>query len=597
MRTITAADLFCGAGGTSTGLVNACAKMGFNLDLVAVNHWDIAISTHTMNHPNARHICAPIDSIKPLEVFPEGRLNLLVASPECTHFSNARGGKPMSDQRRATGWDVLHWLEKLYVDNVLIENVKEFRTWGPLGADGRPLKSKKGQTYEAFLRAIESLGYRVEDKVLNAANYGDPTTRERLFIIARRGNRKITWPKATHQPASAEGLFDDRVETWRSAREIIDWTLDGKSIFNRKKPLAPATLRRIEAGLRKFGGKNAEPFLVILRQHADAMSVDEPLPTLTAGGLHHGLVEPLIISIDRENNRSLARSLDEPVPTITGTPRIGILQPFIVPQFKENGPKSVDEPLGTLTTTSRGVGLCEPFLVPFYSENGDQQPRSHSVDEPLPTVPTKAVHGLVEPYLVNLSHMGEGDSGHDRRCYPPDQPMPTITGRGQSGVVEPVVMAIDHGSSDGNPRPVSEPLHTVTTKERLGVIQPIITPYYGNGEGSSVADPLPTVTTKDRFGLVEPYLIQFNNNSETSPIDEPVPTILTREKLALISPEGTRYGIDIRFRMLQPHELSKAMGFPEGYHFDGNREAVVKQIGNAVCVNMAEALCRQLLAA
>lgn len=529
MRTITAADLFCGAGGTSTGLARACKKMGINLNLLAVNHWDIAISTHTKNHPDARHMCAPIDKIKPLEAFPDGRLNLLVASPECTHFSNARGAKPMTDQRRATAWDILHWLEKLYVDNVLIENVKEFRTWGPLGVNGRPLKSKRGETYQAFLRAIESLGYRVEERVLNAANYGDPTTRERLFIIARRGNKKITWPEPTHASVASGDLFGKQ-QKWRAAREIIDWSIEGRSIFNRKKPLAATTLKRIEAGLRKFGGPNAEPFIVMLRNHAEARSIDEPLPTVVAGGTHHGLVES-----------------------------------FIVPQGRWNPARDLDRPLDTITTTSRGIALVEPVIIAIDHGSSDGTPTP--VDQPLRTVTTKERLGVVEPVVITLSHMGEGMEGHHRRCYTVDGPLPTITGKGQFAVVEPFIARACHGDHDMGSWPVDEPLRTLTTKEQ--------------------------------FALVEPHLIQYNGQSLAHSVDNPVPTIMAQgEKLALIEPvvEG-QYMLDIRFRMLQPHELSAAMGFPEGYEFTGNREAVVKQIGNAVPTNLAEALCMQLLKA
>src|SRR6185437_13061498 len=199
-RTIRAADLFCGAGGTSKGLLEACKRMGFELDLVAVNHWPVAIASHEANHPYARHECASLDQVDPRKLVPGGRLNLLVASPECTHHSNARGGRPMNDQSRSSAWIILRWAELLYIENILIENVKEFRSWGPLGANGRPLRSKRGEFYFAFMQALRAAGYTAEDRVLNAADFGDPTTRERLFIIARRGNKKIIWPNPTHAP-------------------------------------------------------------------------------------------------------------------------------------------------------------------------------------------------------------------------------------------------------------------------------------------------------------------------------------------------------------------------------------------------------------
>ncbi len=494
-KKITAIDLFCGAGGSSTGLAQACHEMNFDLDLLAINHWDIAISTHTKNHPSARHICGSIDSIKPNEVIPGGRVNLLVASPECIYFSNARGNKPINDQRRATPWDICNWLQKLYVENVLIENVKEFRNWGPLGANNRPLKSKRGETFEAFINTIKSLGYNVDHRILNAADYGDPTTRERLFIIARRNNKKIIWPETTHAAIATktnDGLFGTvhSKKKWKAAREIIDWDLPSKSIFDRKKKLAPNTLKRIEAGLRKFGGAAAEPFIVILRNHGMASSINDPLSTVTGSGSHHGLV-----------------------------------QPFIVPQFSGQDARSVENPLGTLTTTSRGIGLCQPFLIPYKSENGNQQPRIHSLDDPMFTVTSGSNGALIQPLITTLNHGKD-----DHRCY-------------------------------------------------------------------SLEDPMRTITSIDAWAMVEPYLIQYNGMSMESSLKDPLPTVTSKEKFALITAGGNQYRIDIYFRMLQKHELSKAMGFPPEYQFDGNREDVVKQIGNAVAINTSKALCRQLLAA
>lgn len=203
--------------------------MGFDLNLVAVNHWDIAIASHTANHPYAKHECASIDAVDPRKLVPGGRLNLLVASPECTHHSNARGGRPMNDQSRSSAWLILRWAELLYIENIIIENVREMRSWGPLGADSRPLKSKRGEFFFAFISALKAAGYNVEHRILNAADYGDPTTRERLFIIARRGNKKIIWPAQTHAPADklksmSGGLFKRKpLKQWVPARDIIDW--------------------------------------------------------------------------------------------------------------------------------------------------------------------------------------------------------------------------------------------------------------------------------------------------------------------------------------------------------------------------------------
>lgn len=242
MTTLKVADLFAGAGGMTTGCALAMKKLGMRGEFVAVNHWPIAVETHTVNHPEARHFCAPVESVDPRVAVPGGRLHLLMAAPECVHFSTARGGRPMNDQSRASAWHLLRWLELLRVDDVLIENVPEFLTWGPLGAHGRPLKGRKGETFKAFVRAVESLNYRVEWKILNAADYGEATTRRRLFIRARRGRKSIEWPEPTHGRKAGSTLLRS-VRPWRAAREVIDWTVPGESIFRRKRPLAPATMR------------------------------------------------------------------------------------------------------------------------------------------------------------------------------------------------------------------------------------------------------------------------------------------------------------------------------------------------------------------
>ena len=281
-KKLRAADLYCGAGGTSSGLAAACTEIGLNLDLVAVNHWDIAIDTHSTNHPDARHYCSTVDSLDPRKVVPGGKLDLMIAAPECCHHSIARGGRPINDQSRASAWHILRWAELLHVNTILIENVREFRNWGPLTTRGRPIKSRKGETYLAFLQALRSLGYKVEDRILNAADYGDATTRERLFIIARRGRKNIKWPEPSHAKVQKDNqLLDFGLEPWRPAKEIIDWSIEGQSIFTRKRPLKPTTIARIVAGLQKFGGVNAEPFLVMLRGTGTVRSVDRPLPTIT----------------------------------------------------------------------------------------------------------------------------------------------------------------------------------------------------------------------------------------------------------------------------------------------------------------------------
>lgn len=521
-KTVTAADLFCGAGGTSTGLARACADLGLGLELMAINHWQVAIETHVLNHPGARHLCESLDNVDPRKMVPEGHLKILVASPECTHHSIARGGKPMSDQSRATAWHILRWAEALYIENIVIENVREFRTWGPLGANGRPMRSKRGELYRNFLSSLRALGYTVEDRILNAADFGDPTTRERLFILAKRGRKPIRWPEPTHAKKPESELFGG-VAPWRTAREIIDWTLPGESIFTRKRPLSDATMERIAAGLKKFCGDYAEPFLVILQRNRNARSVDQPLPAVLCSGAH-----------------------------------FGVCQPFIVPhrQFHNLDVDSVDRPLRTVTT-KHGFGLVEPFLVPFFGEREGQEPRCHSVDDPLPTVTGHGAGGLVQPFITTAEH-----GGH---ALPIDDPLPTVTSADAWGLVEPFLVSVNHGDGTGR-------------------------------RAHSVDDPMPTVTARQGVGVCNPFLVKYNGTAKARPVTEPMDTVTTRDRFGLVDPQLEGLKIDIRFRMLKPRELARAQGFPDDYAFAGNREAIVKQIGNAVPVNLARALCREILA-
>jgi DNA (cytosine-5)-methyltransferase 1 len=296
--------------------------MGRKADILAINHWEVAIQTHSANNDGVLHLCESVDHIDPTKVVPGQELDLLWASPSCTHHSVARGGRPRCDQQRAPAWIIPFWLENLKIKRLIVENVPEFQNWGPLDDDGRPIKEAKGETFKAFIAAIRSLGYTVEWRVLNAANYGDPTIRRRLFIQAIKGmNRHIHWPNTTHaeSPFNYQGL-----PKWIPARNIIDHNLHGDSIFRRKHPLAPATLRRIEHGIKKFWQPYAEPFLIILRGTGKSRSLDKPLPTETTSGTHFALIEPFLIN---NYGQSLSASLNNPLNTVTGNVHTALIEP------------------------------------------------------------------------------------------------------------------------------------------------------------------------------------------------------------------------------------------------------------------------------
>jgi DNA (cytosine-5)-methyltransferase 1 len=559
--TIYGADLFAGAGGTSTGLIFAVEEMKRKLDLTAVNHWEAAIKTHEANYPWAKHLQADVEAVNPVEAIPGGHLDILVASPECIYYSRAAGGRPKNEQKRASAWAIFRWLELLRVDSVLVENVPEFSNWGALDARGHPIKLRRGEIYHAWLEAFRAHGYTVDAKVLNAADYGAPTSRNRLFVAAIRGKKKPTFPIASH---SKKGWPKKK---WRAAREIIDWSIKGESIFGRKKPLSPRTIQRIMEGLRRFGGRELRPFIILMEHGGGIRDIDEPLPTITtAKGGSMAIAKPEAFVLSQASGGA-PRSVKDPVPTIPTKGAHALIEPFLVSYHAGKGVEkriaSVNNPLGTLDTSNR-FGLAEPFIVPNFGEHDGQTPRTHSVEDPLPSVTSHGAGALVEPFLLP----NEG---------------------------------FYHREGQNKARSLDEPLGTITQRGGGSLVEPFIVKYYGNGSTESVEDPLDTITAKDRFGLAEPYVCQFNGTQESQvknsvhSIEEPLPTIATANHLALVQPKINGRVLDIRFRMLQPHELASATGFPSKYKFLGTKTDVVRQIGNAVVVDIAKALCLSLL--
>jgi DNA (cytosine-5)-methyltransferase 1 len=421
------ADLFCGAGGSSTARRRALAALGLQMNLVAVNHWNVAIETHSRNHLKARHYCQDVNAVKPAVLVPEGKLDLLMASPTCTYHSRARGGKPVNDQGRTDPWAIVHWCTELRVRRLLVENVPEFVDWGPLDLrTGRPIRRRRGEYFRAWTAALQSAGFKLDWRVLNAADFGDATTRERFFLLARSDGNRVHWPDPTHSRSGEADLLGHGRHKWRAAREIIDWSIEGKSIFSRKRPLSRKTIARIYAGAVKF--RWPAPFLVMLRNQMNAQSLDEPLPTLCAGGTHIGLAEPFLLNRHGDNGAVRAHDIDQPMPT----------------------------------ADCRGGGyLWEPFIANFAHAVADQS-RCRAIDEPLQTLHAGGLsHALVEPIIMS------GQSGGSPR--PLDDPMPGMTGRLGSALIAPY-----YGSgSGGTCSSTDNPLPTVTTRARFGLVMPV----------------------------------------------------------------------------------------------------------------------------
>lgn len=597
MKNIHAADLFCGAGGTSTGLYMAADDLKVSVNLIAVNHWPVAISTHSANHKEALHLCHGLDGVDPRKIIPGGRLNLLMASPECTHHSNARGGRPMSDQSRSSAWHVVRWLEALDVRALIVENVREFASWGPLGANGRPLKSRKGELFQAWLAAIRAIGYTVDSKILNAADYGDPTTRQRLFVLAKKGRGPIVWPEPTHAKDPSRDLLGTR-QKWRAAREIIDWTDVGTSIFNRKRSLSPNTIRRIEAGLRKFSGIDVDlkPFLVKLYGTSDASDIESPVPTVTGGGNHLGIAEPFILPKEGIMGGNKPRSVDDPAQTVVPHHGLGyIVQPFLLGQQTPAAPRSTDDPVPTVAGKG-AIALVQLFIAEYHGGPSSKD-RIKTVDDPLPTQTCEPRFGLAQPFMMSAG-------GPDVAPRSTEEPAHTVLTRDHIGIATPFIAGAGGPSGAGTPQSVEEPLGTVIGENHRAIIVPVT---HLDGPGADAAarvrsedEPLMTVTGAHRgeLGVVQTFLVRYNGTSGPQSVDDPIGTLTGKDRYALIVTfaNGDRKLLDILFRMLRPRELARAQGFPDDYQFTGKTGDVVKQIGNAVPVNLAKALCMAALA-
>lgn len=530
---VKAADLFCGAGGTSIG---AHDTDGVEVRF-AVNHWDVAIKTHSANFPNAKHVQTELRWVKPGESDP---INLLFASPECTHHSRARGGRPTTDQQRAGAWEILPWIEYHRPSFVVIENVAEFQEWGPVcNRANKPLSSLRGRFFEAWIAAIKSAGYRVDFRRLNAADFGAATSRERLFIVAKKGRRSFHWPEPTHSRSSDRRLPGMELERWRGAIEIIDWSIPLPSVFSRRRPLADKTLARIRKGLER----HVAPFVVQLRNNMVGRDITSPLGTMTAGGGHHGISVPFIATInhgDDGSNGSRTKDIRNPLGTLTTSNGRAVVAPFIMSAGgREVDARSSRGPLPTLLT-HQNLGIAAPFFVPRHGERDGQAPRSHSSDDPLPVIATSNAPSLAIPLVMAP----------------------------QGGAVA---------------RPCSDPVPVITTMAGSQLIVPWLTSFYGSQNSSDVGAPVPTITTVDRHAATAAL------------IGGSLPTPRTDAERELQETMATLGVADIGFRMLSNEELANAQGFPMSYQFCGTKKDVTKQIGNSVSPPVAKAITEALL--
>ncbi|WP_287909935.1 DNA cytosine methyltransferase [Acinetobacter sp.] len=420
-------DNFAGGGGTSTGLEHAFKRP---VD-VAINHDPKALAMHRINHPDTKHYCESVWDIDPTEVTDNQPVGLVWLSPDCKHFSKAKGSKPLEKGIRGLAWVALRWAAKTRPRVIMLENVEEFKTWGDLGIDGKPCPKNKGRTFKSFVNALNRQGYEVDYRELRACDYGSPTIRKRFFLIARRDGLPIQWPQATHGHPDSIQVQKGILKPWRTAAECIDWSIECPSIFTRSKPLAPATLERIAGGLKKFVFDNPEPFIVnniapVLTECANAsnkrsMPIDEPLRTIcaqTKGG-HHALIAPsLVVNTTGHHGNSannplhtiatgghhglvsaflaknytgvIGSSATEPVHTITATDHNSLVLSHLSKMKNNCIGQELNEPIHTMTTINQFAEV-RAFLTAFYGNEKD----GNSIEEPLRTIPTRDRFGLV----------------------------------------------------------------------------------------------------------------------------------------------------------------------------------------------------------
>lgn len=559
-------DSFAGGGGASTGIEMA---LGRSPD-VAINHDPEAVAMHTANHPSTEHFCQSIWKVDPSEVAKRGPIGLAWFSPDCKHFSKAKGGKPVEKGIRDLAWIVVAYARlpaHLRPRVICLENVEEFQTWGPLGPDHMPDKARAGEEFAKWRGELRRCGYKVDTRVLRACDYGAPTIRKRLFLIARCDGRPIVWPEPSHGDPKSEAVHSGKLLPWRTAAECIDWSIPCPSIFERKKPLADATLRRIAAGTMRYVVNAARPFIVPVT-HSGGPSrvhdIDEPLRTITTAKRGElAVIAPTLVQTgygEREGQAPRALDIEKPLGTVVagGTKHALVTAHLSTMRNAQKPYNEADAPMHTITAGGAHITAVAGFLTRFHGKS-----IGSGAAEPLQTIETRGKAGIVAAHLTK--HYG-GVVGHGV-----EQPIGTVTTSDHHSVTTAHLTHL-YGSDQGGAGDPEAPAKTITAGgNHAGLVCAFLDKYFGSAEvGQALSDPLHTVTAKPRFGLVtvnvdgEPYVLS-----------------------------------DIGMRMLDPRELFRAQSFPENYiidiMFNGKRLSKASQVrmcGNSVPPVMAKAIVR-----
>lgn len=465
-------DNFAGGGGASTGIALA---LGRSPD-IAINHDPAAIAMHKINHPDTKHYCESVWEVDPVEAAAGRPVGLAWFSPDCKHFSKAKGGKPVEKGIRGLAWVAVRWAKQVHPRIIMLENVEEFKTWGPLMADNKPNPQFKGRTFHHFIHALERYGYRVEFKELRACDYGAPTIRKRFFMIARCDGQPIVWPEPTHGDPKTLPVVKGRLKPWHTAAEIIDWSIPCKSIFDRERPLAENTMRRIARGLQRFVIDNPDPFIVRQFGASVGHEIDKPLGTITAGGGGKcALVTPYITKF---RSGSTGHMMDVPLATVTSG--CGSKRPAGAPH---------------------ALGLVAPTLIQYHGEQSGADVRGQSLEKPLMVVDASPRYGLVSSFLTKFYGTNVGSSLFE--------PMPTITATGQH--IGEVRAFLTKYYNHGDGQSLWEPLHTVTTKDRIGLVTVAGEDYQISDIGMRMLEPRELFNAQ---GFPPDYVIDFDCNGK-----------------------------------------------------------------------------------
>ncbi|MGM8020715.1 DNA cytosine methyltransferase [Yersinia enterocolitica] len=598
-------DNFAGGGGASTGIEMATGR---SVD-IAINHDENAIAMHTTNHPDTLHYCESVFDIDPVAATAGRPVGLAWFSPDCRHFSKAKGSKPVKKEIRGLAWIVVRWALAKKPRVMMLENVEEFKTWGPLitAEDGteHPDPARAGETFAAFVgmlttgidsqhpalqeccevlgfdingaeakRLVSGLCYVVEFRELRASDYGAPTIRKRFFMVMRCDGQPVVWPEPTHGDPKSLDVQSGHREPWRTAAECIDWSIPCPSIFERKKPLAENTLKRIARGIQRFVIDNPTPFIVKCNHTSSKTTYD----------CFRG------------------QALDQPLQTITKTHGYAVAAPIIarIGQTGFGGDRMAYEaskPLTTVTSKAEHL-LVTPTLIQMgYGERVGQSPRVLDMGKPLGTVTAGGnKFAVVAPIIARQFGNSVG--------HAIDEPNGTVTagGGGKSQLVSAFLAKHFGGNYTGPGADLDQPAHTVTTVDHHALVTSNLIKMRGTNTGQKVTEPLQTVTAGgNHFGEVRAFLLKYyGNEKEGVSLNDPLHTVTTNDRFGLVTVEGIDYQIvDIGMRMLQPHELYAAQGFPTWYIIDrdytGTKYAKDKQVarcGNAVPPPFAEALVR-----